>query len=384
MHSQHEIRLVQVFQLAARQLRKSIVPSRLHAARPGRGQAEKPFAPVDENLAVMLAAQPLFTTAFETARNLRGSLRGQPTHGLVVERNASDAQDLNLGRERNFQQGPCYRRAMDPSSVSPGSLSPPHSGRFPIMVFVKAALLLFVLFFLLPLGISALLYQTKGSGAGWQTADRSSAGLLPATAQSQDAVVRIFAAQTVRWRGIFATHCWIVFKPAGAVTYTRYDYTAWGEPLRMNGFEPDGRWFGHVPQVVFAADGIEAASLVPKIQAAITRYAYRRQGDYRAWPGPNSNTFIAAIIDAVPEIQVALPPTAIGKDYPYDGKWLRPASSGIGIRLTLGGYGGLAIGWVEGIEINILGAIAGIDLRHPAIKLPGLGRLGWRPSEDPA
>jgi Protein of unknown function (DUF3750) len=252
----------------------------------------------------------------------------------------------------------------------------PRQIRRTLVVLIRYSVLLFILCFLLPLGISALRYQVWGSGAGWRTADRSSTGLLPPGAQTQQAVVRIFAAQTVRWRGIFATHCWIVFKPVGEQAYTRYDYTAWGEPLRMNGFEPDGRWFGHAPQVVFAADGAGAAPLVPKIQAAIARYAYRQRGDYRAWPGPNSNTFVAAVIDAVPEIRAALPPTAIGKDYPYDGRWLRPAAAGLGFRLTLGGYAGLSIGWVEGIEVSILGAVAGLDLRRPAIKLPGVGRIG--------
>jgi hypothetical protein len=37
---------------------------------------------------------------------------------------------------------------------------------------------------------------------------------------------------------------------------------------------------------------------------------------------------------------------------------------------------GLTVGWVEGIEVNILGAVAGVDFRRPALKLPGLGRLG--------
>jgi hypothetical protein len=34
------------------------------------------------------------------------------------------------------------------------------------------------------------------------------------------------------------------------------------------------------------------------------------------------------------------------------------------------------LGWVEGIEINVLGLVAGLDLRHPAVKLPGFGRVG--------
>jgi hypothetical protein len=81
---------------------------------------------------------------------------------------------------------------------------------------------------------------------------------------------------------------------------------------------------------------------------------------------------------------VSLPPTAIGKDFPYDGRWLRPTPSGTGLRLTLGGYAGLSVGWVEGIEVNLLGAVAGLDVRRPAVKLPGLGRLGVAGPDGPA
>jgi len=244
------------------------------------------------------------------------------------------------------------------------------------MVIIKAALLLFALFFLAPLSVSAILNFANRPVGDWRTADRSSTGLLPSPAQNPDAVVRVFAARTVRWRGIFAVHCWIVFKKQGAATYTRYDYTAWGEPIRINGFEPDGRWFGRTPEIVFAADGAGATALIPAIEAAITGYALGNLGDYRVWPGPNSNTFVQAILDALPGVRVSLPPTAIGKDFPYDGRWLRLTPSGTGVRLTLGGYAGLTVGWVEGIEIDILGAVAGIDVRRPAIKLPGVGRLG--------
>ncbi len=244
------------------------------------------------------------------------------------------------------------------------------------MTVLKTALTLFAVCYILPLGVSALLYRFDGAGAGWRTADRSSAGLLPPVTPTSPAVVRVFSAQTVRWRGIFATHSWIVLKPAGAAGYTRYDYTAWGAPIRMNGFEPDGRWFGRVPSVSFAADGADAAAMIPRMQEAIRDYAWHNEGDYRAWPGPNSNTFVAAVMAAVPGIGDTLPPTAIGKDYPYDGRWFRRTASGTGIMVTLAGYAGVTVGWVEGIEINILGGVFGVDLRRPAIKLPGLGRLG--------
>ncbi len=92
------------------------------------------------------------------------------------------------------------------------------------------------------------------------------------------------------------------------------------------------------------------------------------------WPGPNSNTFVAAVLRAVPELATTLPPNAIGKDfrdgYPYVGL----TDSRTGVEASLFGLIGVKAGWVEGIELNILGLVAGLDLRHPAVKLPGFGR----------
>ena len=238
--------------------------------------------------------------------------------------------------------------------------------------FVIPLLLLLVI----PISLSAMKYLLEDHSVDWQAADRSSAGLLPSPAEHPEAVVRVFAARTVRWRGIFAVHSWIVVKEANAPRYTRFDYTAWGEPIRINGFAADGRWFGGTPETIAAADGKTAARMIPRIRAAVDGYKLRAYGDYRPWPGPNSNTFVTAVLAAVPELQTALPPTAIGKDFPYDGDYVGWTPSGTGFRLTLGGYLGLTLGWVEGLEVNFLGAVLGIDVRRPAIKLPGLGRLG--------
>lgn len=233
----------------------------------------------------------------------------------------------------------------------------------------------FTLLYLLPIAISAVLYALADRPADWRSADRSSAGLLANPPQTE-AVVRIYAARTVRWRGIFATHSWIVIKDKGATSYERYDKTAWGEPIRINGFTADGRWFGSVPDVVFSADGAAAEALIPRIRTAIASYAFTRRGDYRAWPGPNSNTFVAFVMAAIPEVRASLPSTAVGRDYPFDGRWFGWAPSGTGVRLTLGGYLGATIGWVEGLEFNVMGAVAGLDIARPGIKLPGLGRFG--------
>jgi len=234
----------------------------------------------------------------------------------------------------------------------------------------------FALFYLLPVVVSASLHAVKQRHLDWQSADRSSAQLLAPAASHEEAAVRIFSARTVRWRGIVATHSWVVIKEAGG-PYERFDYTAWGGPIWKDRFVPDGRWFGAEPEVVFAADGVAAAQMIPLIRAAIQHYQYPNPGDYRVWPGPNSNTFVAAVMHAVPGIRASLPSTAIGKDFPYDGRWAALTPSKTGVRLNFGGYLGVTIGWYEGVELNLLGAVAGIDVRRPALKLPGIGRLGW-------
>jgi uncharacterized protein DUF3750 len=169
-------------------------------------------------------------------------------------------------------------------------------------------LIVFLLLIIGPVVISAANYFLGERRGNWQTADRSSAGLLPNASEHPDALIRVYAARTVRWRGIFAVHSWIVVKERGASHYTRYDYTAWGEPLRMDGFTPDGRWFGALPETVVSVDGENAERLIPKIRSVIESYRFRAYGDYHPWPGPNSNTFVQAALDAVPELNAVLRP----------------------------------------------------------------------------
>ena len=93
------------------------------------------------------------------------------------------------------------------------------------------------------------------------------------------------------------------------------------------------------------------------------------------WPGPNSNTFVATVLRAIPEAETILPANAVGRDFrprPYVGL----TDSRTGVEASLWGMLGLKVGWVEGIEVNFLGLVAGVDLREPGIKLPGFGRIG--------
>ena len=240
---------------------------------------------------------------------------------------------------------------------------------------LKAIVLTFVAVFLLPLAVRAALSTFEARASSWHDADWSSIGSLPPATSHPAARVLVLSARTGRWKGIFATHSWIVIKRENARSWSRYDVVGWGNPVRTNGWAPDGRWFGDSPVVVADASGPEAAALIPKIEAAIKAYQFNRAGDYRVWPGPNSNTFTAAMLRAVPELGATLPPTAIGKDF-RSGPFVGLTDSRTGVEASLWGLLGVKVGWVEGVEVNVLSLVAGLDLRQPAIKLPGFGRLG--------
>lgn len=249
-----------------------------------------------------------------------------------------------------------------------------------MLPFLARLLLVILCLFLFPLGAHAVWWTMRDDVApNWRSADWSSAKLLPPAAEAPRAMVAVYAARVGRWRGIFAHHTWIVVKEAGARQYTRYDKVGWGSPVRTNGWVADGRWFGNAPQPIVLIEGEQAARLIPQIRAAVESYPYRSVGAYNAWPGPNSNTFVAHVMRQVPELGAALPPTAIGKDWQplTDVVGLTPSRTGV--QVSFGGYAGLAVGWVEGIEVDFLGLVAGLDVRRPALKLPGWGRIGMDP-----
>jgi hypothetical protein len=236
-------------------------------------------------------------------------------------------------------------------------------------------LLAILAFFLVPLAVHAALHASKDRPGSFRDADWSSVGMLPPAPSDNEARLLIFTGRTGRWKGYFAVHSWVVLKPEAASAWSRYDVVGWGQPVRNNGWPPDGRWFGNAPRVIVDVRGARAAALIPRVQAAIAAYGYRDFGDYRVWPGPNSNTFTAAVLRAIPELETTLPPNAVGKDFrPYP--YLGPTDSGTGIEASLCGLVGVKVGWVEGVELNVLGLVAGLDLRHPALKLPGFGRIG--------
>jgi hypothetical protein len=240
--------------------------------------------------------------------------------------------------------------------------------------------------FVLPLFASACVFGRDGS-VPWYDARRDASGLAPDPAKTPEAVIQVYAARAVSWRGIFAVHTWIVVKPANAAKFTRYEVVGFGvsesnPAIKIDRTGPDNYWFGAKPDLILDRRGPGVDVLIAKVRAAVSAYPY--SNEYLAWPGPNSNTFTAWIARQVPELGLAMPSNAIGKDYLPGGAVFAAAPSATGYQFSLFGVIGLLVARNEGIEINLLGMDLGIGFKAPGVKLPGVGLVGWPAPEGSA
>jgi len=231
--------------------------------------------------------------------------------------------------------------------------------------------------------LSLLAFGDDNQRGPWWSATNETSGIAPSPQTERAAVVQVYAARTLRWRGNFAVHTWIASKRADADTFTIHHVIGWryyrgGSPVVTQRGRPEFYWFGAKPDLLLDKRGVQAEGLIDQIEQAVVDYPYPDR--YAAWPGPNSNTFIAFIARQVPELGLDLPPTAIGKDFLGDTTVLGRAPSGTGYQLSLYGVLGLTAAKAEGLEFNLLGLSAGIDFDDAALRLPGLGKVsltGW-------
>jgi hypothetical protein len=210
----------------------------------------------------------------------------------------------------------------------------------------------------------------------WRTASHEPVGLAPDPAAVKEAVVQVYGARTFGAKGLFGVHTWVAVKPAEANEWTIYEVIGWRlrwseSAVVVHHRPPDARWFGSAPELYVDRRGAGVDELIERIDKAARGYPYG--AEYRAWPGPNSNTFTAWIARAVPELAVDLPSTAIGKDY-LGGSIVGTAPSGSGFQVSLGGVLGLAVSAVDGLEFNVLGLNFGVSPN--GVKLPMVGRVG--------
>jgi len=218
----------------------------------------------------------------------------------------------------------------------------------------------------------------------WRTATRNSAGIAPVAQANSQALVLVYAARAFSWRGALAVHTWISTKPANHDDWTVFQVVGWrkwrGLPVVSRERDiPDRQWYGQPPELIGKVEGPAAEKAIAGIESATDRYPW--PDEYRLWPGPNSNTFVSWVAREVPELEVHLPVSAIGKDYLGSGRFLAPAPSNTGKQLSFGGVLGLTVARVEGFELNFLGTGFGVDFMRPALKLPGIGRIGKNTAE---
>ena len=241
---------------------------------------------------------------------------------------------------------------------------------------IPILIILFVIFVGAP--FMMILSGAVHLGTDYRTADRSSAGIAPDPETTREAVVQVYAARALNWRGLFGVHTWIATKAENASQFVVHQMIGWrvrrGLPGVVSAADiPDRRWFGNEPELLAELRGADAARAIDEIVKAVESYPYGNQ--YGLWPGPNSNTFTAYVARRVPQLQVQLPATAIGKDFPV-GNIVDRAPSGSGVQVSLYGLLGVLVAPREGFEINLLGLSFGLDLHRPALKLPFVGRVG--------
>jgi len=244
------------------------------------------------------------------------------------------------------------------------------------MSFFKKLVLFLLVVFILPACLSFAVWQADASRPNsWRAADWSSAHILSDVEHTPEAVIHVMAAKTGRWKGAFSVHSWLVMKEKNATAYDRFEVVGWGTPIRQNAYPPDARWYSNMPEIHHTIQGDAAERLIPKIKQAISRYPHADYGDYIIWPGPNSNSFVAYLMNHVTELNQTLPSNAVGRDYLGHGRWVQLDPSWKNVQVSLFGYAGFAVGRRHGLELNFLGLVAGFDFSKPGLKVPGFGSL---------
>ncbi len=226
-----------------------------------------------------------------------------------------------------------------------------------------------------------LLLLVSCSSKNWRDASRESAGIAPKIDELKESIVQIYYARAFSWRGSFGVHPWISWKRANEKQYTVSEVTSWnirrtGSAVDLRQDIPDRLWYDKEPTVLFEARGEKADKIIDQLVPLINKYPFKSK--YVLWPGPNSNTFIAYLIREIKELDIELPPHAVGKDYFGPNQFLSNTASDTGITLSAYGLLGITFGLAEGFEVNLFGAHIGLDLWTPALKLPLLGRVGFK------
>ena len=144
------------------------------------------------------------------------------------------------------------------------------------------------------------------------------AAVAPDPETHPEAVVQVYGADVWGFRGNFAIHTWIATKGRNEADYTIHQVIGWrlrrGRSVvaESNG-DPARPWYGSPAVLLHEVRGPGSQALVDRVRAAVAAYPY--PDDYKMWPGPNSNSFVAWVGLEVPELGLELPAKAIGQSW---------------------------------------------------------------------
>ncbi len=190
----------------------------------------------------------------------------------------------------------------------------------------------------------------------------------------REAVVQIYNARAFAWRGIFATHPWIVVKRADAdcLQAGRGRGMGLGSKLRTD--------YAHRRRPLVRIDAVVAGRCCAgrrrkrdrPDRSAVASYPSRTTADLA---GPNSDTFLAHVAREVPELSLDIPASAIGKDYrPWTSPPVRAQRTGLQVSLL----GLPARRWRprKASESTCWACPSGSTCCARPCRLPAIGRLG--------
>lgn len=181
-----------------------------------------------------------------------------------------------------------------------------------------------------------------------------------------------------QWYKRFAHHAWIDLKRGDEGQWERLESLG---PLGIGqtALSPeearlDRRLEGESVRLLGLVTGEEARRAIDGIDARSKELA-RKYEDYVAWPGPNSNTFVAEVARGVPELAFVFDPNAVGKDY---GGWFDAGltASRTGVRVDTLPLG-VALGLREGVELHVAQLTLGLSFDPPGLSLPFVPQIPW-------
>ncbi|QDU66449.1 DUF3750 domain-containing protein [Engelhardtia mirabilis] len=194
------------------------------------------------------------------------------------------------------------------------------------------------------------------------------------------------------WYTRFASHTWIDVRERRGGAWRRLEIPtptsgAVDAPIARDEAFEDERW-GRSVRVLALIAGDDASAVATQLRQRTASY----DQTYRAWPGPNSNTFVERLLRETDGIAAQLDHNAVGKDWAFPGR-IGGTASGWGVELELPGLG-VQLGLLEGVELHLAGLTLGVGIYPLSLKLPFLPALalaerpnlsyGWSPAAEPA